>query len=253
MHVCGVIAHVGELEQDGRLRKLILVDPEEVESENPTAVTVALWSPRAQVFHADLIGRKCTFSGLKTREYQGDLQLSSTMGTYWECDAPATHDSVSSTTFAFVKASAKFELLESDVKPFIYWADQEDGKDTAYVSNVGVSAFELSTIEYCIVCSGRVEASFARSQRYWCSQCAKSVDDVRVSKLARLTIFPDAKSEPASDIEYVQNGIRAVAFGAAAQALADRNEVQPILNCIVRVRMSVRRLADGVEAMIHAC
>ena len=94
---------------------------------------------------------------------------------------------------------------------------------------------------------------FARSQRYWCSLCAKSVDDVRVSKLARLTICPDAKSEPALDIEYVQNGIRAVAFGAAAQALADRNEVQPILNCIVRVRMSVRRLADGVEAIIHAC
>ena len=253
LHLYGVVAHVGELEQDGRLRKVVLVDPAEVENENAAAITVALWSPRAQVFDTELVGRACTMCGLKTREYQGELQLSSTMSTYWKCDVSGERTSVSSIAYAFVKAAPKFQVLESEVKPFMHWADQADGDDRSYVTNVRVSTFEVSRMEHCSICSARVEMSFVRNEPYWCHQCMKSVDDVRVSKLARLTIFPVAKSEQTQDNEYVQNGMRAVAFGSAAQALADRGESTPILNSIVRVRMSVRRVAEGVEAVIHAC
>ena len=47
--------------------------------------------------------------------------------------------------------------------------------------------------------------------------------------------------------------MRAVAFGTAAQALENMNSQLSIVDRVVRVRMSVKRIAEGVEAIIHAC
>ena len=124
---------------------------------------------------------------------------------------------------------------------------------TAYITNALVTAFDITQMEYCTVCSARVDVLFGQNASYWCPQCAQSVDDVRISKLATLKIFPDTKSEPDSQLDLVQDGMRAVAFGTAAQALENMNSQLSIVDRVVRVRMSVKRIAEGVEAVIHAC
>ena len=130
---------------------------------------------------------------------------------------------------------------------------QDDGKDTAYITNALVTAFDITQMEYCTVCSARVDVLFGQNASYWCPQCAQSVDDVRISKLATLKIFPDTKSEPDSQLDLVQDGMRTVAFGTAAQALENMNSQLSIVDRVVRVRMSVKRIAEGAEAFIHAC
>ena len=124
---------------------------------------------------------------------------------------------------------------------------------TAYVTNVRVSAFEVTEMEYCMVCSARVEVAFAQNASHWCKVCAKTVSAVRVSKLARFKILPTVTAEVSANFDIVQDGIRTVAFGAAAQALEDMNMHEAIEGRSVRVRMTVRRAIDGIEALIHAC
>ena len=37
---------------------------------------------------------------------------------------------------------------------------QDDGKDTAYITNALVTAFDITQMEYCTVCSARVDVLF---------------------------------------------------------------------------------------------
>ena len=254
VHVCGMVASVGELEQNSSLRKIVLVDPRAVEDEPPPAVTVALWAPRAATFDGSNVGRKCTMYGLKTREYQGELQLYSRTDTFWNLDSSvAAINMDKGYEYAFIKAAARFNMLAADLKPFMSWAEQANDVDKPFATRARVTAFSVADAEYCKICSARVEASFSREQKYWCWRCATSVAHVRVARIAQLTICPRAEEADAADASLIQDGLRAVAFGSAAVALENKNKEQPLTGSVITVRMSVRLSSAGAEATIHAC
>ena len=120
VHVSSVVVHVSDLEQNGSLRKVTLASPLDTEGSIRPAVTVALWSPRAEALPTDCQGKQCMFSGVKTKEFQGDLRLASTMGTFWKCDAAGERISLDGLVYSNIRASAKFQVSHWDVKPFMF-------------------------------------------------------------------------------------------------------------------------------------
>ena len=113
VNVRGVVAHVGELEYNDRSRKVILVEPAAVQMEcrRLSAVAVKLWSPRAEVFDVEIVGRTCTMCSLESsaelREYRWYLQLSSTVLTYWKFEGTEKRTIQSTCTYEFVEMNAQ--------------------------------------------------------------------------------------------------------------------------------------------------
>ena len=195
----------------------------------------------------------CTFAALRAHDYQGTLQLSSGASTYWKCEGEEQQIAADTSAFTFVEAASKFGLSRNDAKPFMYWAEQEDGKNAPFTTSVHIKAFEMFSNEHCKTCSSRVDPCFAKDEQYWCGKCAKPVKAVRKSHVAQLTIGPDEETDESRSIGCIKDGMRAVAFGSVAAALSIHNETNAIKNTIMLVRMSVRRCEEGVEAQIHAC
>jgi len=182
---------------------------------------------------------------MRTGEYKGTVQLSSTQETFSRFVAGEQFEEDARHTCSSVLSSGIFILSDRQALRLDAWKEQPADSSKPYVTKCSLTKLEVHVYKACPMCAGRVEPTFVVGQNFQCTKCSHQCDGSFEESYISVVITGACAGG-------VQEELTGKAFGAAAKVLIERDGANEAIGNQFLMKISVA-IVGTQEALANEC